>query len=113
MGAIIAQENGWPKDWPNDSAKAYLTAVSDGPVLFEALGIVVRQTTAEQLLGMKLCAWRDDVDIADTTRLLTVLTESSDRAEVWRRIEPYLVPGRDLKAQYAFDGLWESLYGVA
>lgn len=109
---IIAQENGWPEDWLNDAAKAYLTAVSDGPVLFEAPGIVVRQTAVEQLLGMKLCAWRDDVDIADASRLLAVLTESCDRAEVWRRIEPYLVPGRELKAQFAFDDLWESLYGV-
>jgi hypothetical protein len=112
--AIIARENGWPEDWLNDAAKAYLTTLSDGPVLFEAQGIVARQIGAEQLLGMKLCAWRDDVDIADAARLLAVLTGSSsrNRSEVWRRIEPFLMPGRELKAQYAFDDLWESLYGV-
>jgi hypothetical protein len=53
---IIAQENGWPEDWVNDAAKAYLTTVSTGPVLFEAPGIAVRQTAAEQLLAIKLCA---------------------------------------------------------
>ncbi len=109
---IIAQENGWPEDWLNDGAKAYLMGVSEGPVLFEARGIVVRQTTAEQLLGMKLCAWRDDVDIADASCLLSALIKSHTRAQVWQRVEPYLVPGRELKAQLAYDDLWESLHGV-
>jgi hypothetical protein len=31
-------------------------------------------------------------------------------AEVWKEIEPYLVPGDELTAQYAFMDLWESLY---
>ena len=26
-------------------------------------------------------------------------------------VEPHLVPGRELKAHYAFDDLWEVLYG--
>lgn len=110
--ARIAQENGWPEDWLNDAAKAYLTTVSEGPILFEAPGIIARQIAAEQLLAMKLCAWRDDVDIADATRLLEAFGESVSRAEAWKRIEPFLIPGRELKAQYAFDDLWESLYGV-
>ena len=61
---------------------------------------------------MKLYAWRDDVDIADATRLLETLTGPGNRAEVWKHIEPFLMPGRELKAQYAFDDLWESLYGI-
>jgi hypothetical protein len=56
---IIAHENGWPEDWLNDAAKVYLTGISNGPVLFEAPGIEVRQPAIEQLLAMKLCAWRD------------------------------------------------------
>jgi Nucleotidyltransferase of unknown function (DUF6036) len=79
---VVAQENGWPEDWLNDAAKAYLTAVSEGPVLFQAPGIVVRQTATEQLLAMKLCAWRDDVDIADASRLLEDLAAAQDRSEV-------------------------------
>jgi len=110
--ARIAQENGWSEDWLNDGAKAYLTTVSEGPVLFEAPGIIARQIAAEQLLAMKLCAWRDDVDIADATRLLEAFGKSVSRTAAWKRIEPFLVSGRELKAQYAFDDLWESLYGV-
>ncbi|MDZ4347882.1 MAG: hypothetical protein U1E51_36205 [Candidatus Binatia bacterium] len=110
---IIARENGWPDNWLNDAAKVYLTGLSDGPVLLQAPGIEVRQPAIEQLLAMKLCAWRDDVDIADASRLLTVLEPTQERAEVWQRIVPYLVPGRELKAQYAFEDLWESLYGNA
>ena len=110
--AIIALENGWPNDWLNDAAKVYLTGFSNGPVLFEAPGIEVRQPAIE-LLAMKLSAWRDDVDIADASRLLAALGTARDRAEVWQRLVPCLVPGRELKAQYAFEDLWESLYGNA
>jgi hypothetical protein len=108
---VIAHENGWPDDWLNDAAKVYLEGLSSGPVLFEAPGIEARQPAVEQLLAMKLSAWRDDVDIADASRLLAALGPARDRVEVWERVVPYLVPGRELKAQYAFEDLWESLYG--
>lgn len=58
---------------------------------------------------MKLCAWRDDVDIADARRLLQELTGAYD--EGWRKVEPCLQPGRELKAKYAFDDLWEESRG--
>ena len=57
---------------------------------------------------MKLSAWRDDVDIGDARRLLQELVKSHrDRDELWNRIEPYLVHGDELTAQYAFLDLWE------
>jgi hypothetical protein len=49
------------------------------------------------------------VDIADARRLLQELNES--RETIWERIKPLLQPGRELKATYAFDDLWEDLYG--
>lgn len=110
---VIAHENGWPDDWLNDAAKVYLKGLSSGPVLLEAPGIEARQPAIEQLLAMKLSAWRDDVDIADASRLLAALGPARGRVEVWARVVPYLVPGRELKAQYAFEDLWESLYGNA
>jgi hypothetical protein len=58
---------------------------------------------------MKLCAWRDDVDVADAHRLLSELNGSRD--DIWRRLQPYLQPGRELKARYAFDDLWDELHG--
>lgn len=110
---VIAHEYGWPDDWLNDSAKGYLMGVSSGPILLEAPGIEVRQPSVEQLLAMKLCAWRDDVDIADARRLLVELAPVGKRVDVWQRVVPYLVPGRELKAQYAFEDVWESVYGDA
>lgn len=58
---------------------------------------------------MKLSAWRDDVDIADARRLLRAM--NGEQLQVWAAIEPYLIPGAELKAQYAFLDLWEALYG--
>jgi len=65
-----------------------------------------------QLLAMKLCAWRDDLDIQDAERLLQELikSEKCDIDVIWRRVEPHLSPGRELKARYALLDLWESLY---
>ena len=55
---------------------------------------------------MKLSAWRDDLDIDDARLLLSKI--QGDREQVWEQVEPYLVPGRELKASYAFEDLWES-----
>lgn len=87
--------------------------VSEGEILYAAPGIEARAPALEQLLAMKLSAWRDDVDIADARRLLEEMVKfNRDREALWNRIEPYLVPGDELTAQYAFLDLWESLYGT-
>src|SRR5438067_10714426 len=96
-------------DWLNDGAKGYLVGLSNGPVILSAPGIEVRSPSTAQLLAMKLSAWRDDLDVADAGRLLDEMT--GNRGEVWREIEPYLIPGDELKAQYAFADLWEGRSG--
>ncbi|MFZ1042154.1 MAG: nucleotidyltransferase [Anaerolineales bacterium] len=109
----VAGERDWNEDWLNDAAKGYLVGVSEGEILFSAPGIEARSPALEQMLAMKLSAWRDDVDIGDARRLLQELVKSHrDRDELWNRIEPYLVHGDELTAQYAFLDLWESLYGT-
>jgi hypothetical protein len=65
----------------------------------------------EQLLAMKLSAWRDDIDISDARQLLMEVGRGRQRDELWKRLEPFLVKGDELTAQYAFWDLWESLYG--
>ena len=105
----VAQEYDLPKDWLNDGAKGYLVGVSEGEVIFFRPGIVVKSPAVAQLLAMKLSAWRDDVDIEDAKRLLQAL--EGEEEKVWVAVEPYLVPGEELKAQYAFLDLWEALYG--
>ena len=105
----VASEQSWPEDWFNDAAKGFLVGLSFGRRLFSAPGIEVWQPLPEQLLAMKLGAWRDDVDVADATCLLRELISAGSRDEVWSRVEPFVTPGRELKARYAFNNLWEEL----
>lgn len=105
----VAEELSWPSDWLNDGAKGYLVGLSEGPIIFSAPGIVIKRPSVAQLLAMKLSAWRDDVDITDASFLLQELSGTQDA--VWESIIPYLVPGNELKARYAFLDLWETIYG--
>ncbi|HVT17889.1 MAG TPA: DUF6036 family nucleotidyltransferase [Thermoanaerobaculia bacterium] len=98
-----------PENWLNDGAKGYLNGVLPGKVLLDRPALLIRALAPQQLLAMKLSAWRDDVDIADARVLLREF--ACQREEVWNLIEPFLVPGRELKAKYAFDDLWESERG--
>jgi len=105
----IAFELSWPDDWLNDAVKGFVVSGSDCKEVLSSPGIRVWVPAVEQLLAMKLCAWRDDVDIGDARRLLRELTGSNE--DIWRRVEPLLLPGRELKARYAFADLWESTHG--
>lgn len=98
-----------PQDWLNDAAKGYVHGLALGATVFESPNLIVRTLAVQQLLAMKVSAWRDDVDIDDARLLLTKLAGTRD--EVWRQVEPYLVPGRELKAEYAFADLWEAAHG--
>ena len=109
LAAQVALEKDWPEDWLNDGAKGFLVGISEGPVIFTAPGIIVKRPALSQLLAMKLSAWRDDVDIEDARRLLQEISGSQDN--IWEIIVPYLVPGQELKAKYAFLDLWETTYG--
>jgi hypothetical protein len=103
----VARERSWPDDWLNDAAKGFVASVSETVLMMQARGIRVSRLAVVQLLAMKLCAWRDDVDIADAARLLGELSGSRD--EIWAAgIEPHLQPGKELKARYAFDDLWDN-----
>jgi hypothetical protein len=77
-----------------------------GETVLSTPALVVRTLAPQQLLAMKLSAWRDDVDIEDARLLLAEL--AGDHDTVWRMVEPHLVPGRELKALYAFEDLWEA-----
>jgi predicted nucleotidyltransferase len=106
----VANRLGLPEDWLNDGAKGYAHGMSLGEVVFQAGNLVVRTLAPPQLLAMKLSAWRDDLDI-DDARLLMSKIEGSKK-QVWEQVEPHLVPGRELKARYAFEDLWESRDGT-
>lgn len=95
-----------PDDWLNDAAKGYLHGLSPGVVLLDEPTLLVRTPAPQQLLAMKLAAWRDDVDIDDARLLLSKLP--TDQNEAWQLVEPYLIPGRETKSYYAFCDLWEA-----
>ena len=103
--AVVASERGWPRDWLNDGAKGFLAGPVTPTLLFEATGIRLSRPSTTQLLTMKLCAWRDNLDIADARRLLA--TVPGDRDRVWSAVLPFLQPGRELTARLAFDDIWE------
>ena len=107
---VVANEFAWPADWLNDAVKGYFVGISSGPTLLTAPGIQVRQPSVEQLLAMKLCAWRDDVDISDAARLLSELDPHLGREVIWTQLLPFILPGRELKARYAFEDLWTQLH---
>ena len=107
----VARELDLPEDWLNDGAKGYFTAISEGEVLYESASLLVRSVTTEQLLGMKLAAWRDAIDRSDARLLLSKLSGSAE--EIWRRVEPFIPRNYVDKASYAFDDLWESMYGAS
>jgi len=105
LAAQLASTNGWPNDWLNDAAKGFIVGPTTPSIIFEAPGIHVYRPAYSQLVAMKLCAWRDDVDISDASLLLSKI--QGTREETWNAIAPHLFPGRELTAKYAFDDLWE------
>lgn len=109
--ARVAAKLGLPTDWLNDAAKGYVHGLSPGALLLSVPHLQVRSLAPHQLLAMKLSAWRDDVDIEDARLLLDHLPGT--RKDVWAQVEPHIVPGREMKAQYAFDDIWEAKHGPA
>ena len=105
--SLVALEMNLPEDWLNDGAKGFLNGLSLGPVLLETEGIMAHQVSPEQLLAMKLSAWRDDTDINDARRLLHEFREMT-LDQLWNRVEPFVVRGEELKARYALEDLWQT-----
>jgi hypothetical protein len=108
--AEIAASSDLPADWLNDGAKGYLHGLAPGKTVLQTPALVVRVAAAEQLLAMKLSAWRDDVDIDDSRLLLGELTGA--REAVWNQVECFLLPGRELKARLAFEDLWSEIHAA-
>jgi hypothetical protein len=105
LAVQVATEMGWPSDWLNDAVKGFVVGPVTPTVLLELPGLRVTRPAYEQLLAMKLCAWRDDVDVADARQLLAAIPGTQQ--VVWSAVEAHLQAGRELVARYAFDDLWE------
>ncbi|MEW6774924.1 MAG: hypothetical protein AB1405_01400 [Bdellovibrionota bacterium] len=110
LAQVVAVKLRLPEDWLSDAAKGYVRPPVRETVLFEAPGIRVTRPSAEQLAAMKLSAWRDDLDVSDAERLLAELKRSGMKREAaWEALKPYLAPGTELKAKYAFEELWDAI----
>ena len=101
----ISRALGLPEDWLNDGAKGYFVVVSEGEVLFESESLIVRAVSTEQLLAMKIAAWRDALDRGDAQLLLSKLQGSHD--EIWARVAPFIAHDYIEKATSAFHDLWD------
>lgn len=106
---VAAERLALPRDWLNDGAKGYLMGITTGEVLFESPALTVRAASMEQLLAMKLAAWRDAIDRNDAKLLLAHLRGSAE--DIWVTVKPFVPPHLFDKASYAFDDLWETLHG--
>lgn len=107
--ARVSRELDLPEDWLNDGAKGYFVQISEGQVVYESQSLIVRAVTTEQLLAMKLAAWRDAVDRGDARLLLSKVDGSPE--QVWAKIEAYVPSAYRDKASYALEDLWNSTYG--
>ena len=104
--ARVADRLRLPSDWLNDGAKGYFVGISSGEILHASPSLSVRAASVEQLLAMKLGAWRDAVDRGDARILLSHLHGSKE--EVWSRVEKFVSPTEQDKASYAFEDLWDA-----
>jgi len=109
--AKVARDLALPEDWLNDAAKGYFVAISEGPTVYESTSLIVRAVAIEQLLAMKLAAWRDAIDRGDARLLIAELPGT--REEIWSNVRQFVPVNYADKASYAFDDLWDSVHGTA
>jgi hypothetical protein len=108
--AKVAEQLRLPEDWLNDGAKGFLVGLTIGAVLYESEFLLARAVSTEQLLAMKLAAWRDAIDRGDARLLLGKMSGSME--EVWEALKPLVPPLQLDKAWYAFQDLWEASHGT-
>lgn len=109
--ARVARDLELPEDWLNDAAKGYFVAISEGKTVYESAGLIVQAVAVAQLLAMKLAAWRDVIDRDDARLLLAEM--QGTREEIWLSVRQFVPASYADKASYAFDDLWDSVYGTA
>lgn len=74
-------------------------------MIFEALETLARELEA---LGTRR---QEEIVLAGGAALVLMYLAREATRDVDVSIEPFLVPGRELKARYALEDLWESAYG--
>ncbi|WP_394850229.1 hypothetical protein LZC95_22580 [Pendulispora brunnea] len=108
----IAPEFGLPSGWLNERAKhaGLLPPQVSGDVhlLLKVGCIDILIPGAEQLLAMKLMAFRDETDREDALILLrTMNTAGLDLEDVWNRVGGFVLPAKRHNTRLNLDDLWE------
>jgi len=104
----VAEELGLPEDWLNDAAKGFLRNFARGETVYDHPNLLVITPAAHQLLAMKLCSGRTGVDYDDVETLLRRV--DGTREAIWAMLQPYLIPGKELTANYLFQDLWDKTH---
>ena len=97
--------------WLSEDVKRFVVRVETGEVALSTPTLQVRVAPAEQLLAMKLAAWRDEVDISDAKHLLRLLP--GDMESVWSRVGGFVEGASRAQARYNFEDLWEAERGAS
>ena len=98
-----------PAGWLNDSAAKFVTRRSDGPLIHESAGIMVRRATDLQLLGMKLGLERRKTDQDDQEVLFDAVVMALQPVtvdELWSWVAQYVPKERQGPARDSLEELW-------
>ena len=113
--ATIAQEQGWPATWLNDSAKKFEQdaplADTEDPEVRRYPGLVITRPSLRRMLAWKLARYMDDTDRQDALTLLRrILAETPyDRDDLWLQLEGHLAPSERPEACYNLEDAWDEL----
>lgn len=104
----IAPEFGLPPTWLNNKAQkaGFVVEAVTGNVVFDDGKLEVRAGATEQLLGMKLAAWRDELDFDDAVLLLKRMA-IEDMEMVWAFVGRFVPVDKRARARHNLEEAWE------
>ena len=110
----VGDRLGLSPSWLNDSVSKFVQQRSDGPVIFEGRGILVRRATTLQLLGMKLGLERKQADVDDNETLFDAAInelQPESPQQLWGWVKRYVPSERVKIARETCDEMWQDRYG--
>ncbi len=110
----VQQALGLPAGWLNDSVLKFVRKRSDGQVIYQAKGILVRCATDLQLLGSKLGLERRPTDLFDQKFMFNKVCDDlkpESANELWSWVEKYVPSDRLKVARLGLTALWSNRYG--
>lgn len=96
LAAIVAEENGWPGDWPNDGVKGFVSRNQEFDTIEVGPGISVHVATPKYLFAMKALSMRLERESSDKNDLALLAERCGIRtlSEALATIEKFYENGR-------------------